>query len=225
LCCGLSSQERERTTFRYQYSVLQLEYSRNLLFRSGHQLEQVFQGLIDRTRRRLGVPELRTIFGRKHRPQRSRKDGATQIAVVVETPAYDLTVFKLHFGKLTLKAYSKGEHVLRFEAVAHHAASLGLGRVLARFPALVARLQGMLDRWLDSIGYLDRAFIADQTLEQLPAPAQLGQTRIGGIDLNRPRMRAVLAAVIACAQIPTGFRLGDLTAQVPQAGWRLGGHL
>jgi hypothetical protein len=223
LCFGLSSQEQERTAFRYQYSVLQLEYSRNLLFRSGYQLEQAFQGLIDRTRSRLGVPELRTIFGRKHRPQRNRKDGATQIAVVVETPAYDLTVFKLHFGKLTLKAYTKGEHALRFEAVVHHAATLGLGRVLARFPALVARLRGMLDRWLDTIGYLDRAFIADETLEQLPAPAQLGHTRIGGIDVNKPRMRAALAAAIACAQIPSGFNLGDFAAQVRQRSGGLAG--
>lgn len=214
LCFGLHTEEQARTNFRYQFAVLQLEYSRNLLFRSGRELDQVFQGLIDRTRSRLHVPELRTIFGRKRRPQGHRSDHATEIAVQVETPVYDLTVFKLHFGKLTLKAYTKGEQVLRFEAIVHHAATLGLGRVLPRFPDLVAHLQGMLDRWLDTIGYLDRAFIADTTLEQLPAPAQLGRTRIGGIDVNQPRMRAVLAAALACAQRPGGFRLGDLATQV-----------
>ncbi len=216
LCFGLSSDEQERTTFHYQFSVLQIEYSRNLLFRSGHQMEQVFQGLIDRTRSRLHMPQLRTIFGRKHRPHRHRGEETTRSAVQVETPAYDLTVFKLHWGQLTLKAYTKGDHVLRFEAIVHHAASLGLGRVLPRFPLLVARLQGMLDRWLDAIGYLDQVFIADETLEQLPAPAQLGHTRIGGIDVNQPRMRAVLAAALACGQMPTGFRLGDFAAQVRQ---------
>jgi hypothetical protein len=166
------------------------------------------------------VPHLRTLFGRKRRPQGHRGQPAPHIAVQVETPVYDLTVFKLHFGQLTLKAYTKGEQVLRFEAIVHHAATLGLGRVLPRFPALVAHLRGMLDRWLDTLGYLDRAFIADDTLEQLPAPAQLGRSRIGGIDVNQPRMRAVLAAAITCAQRPDGFRLGDLTTQVRQ---RLGG--
>jgi hypothetical protein len=39
---------------------------------------------------------------------------------VIETRSFDLTVFKVHFGFLTLKAYSKGEHVLRFEAVVHN---------------------------------------------------------------------------------------------------------
>jgi hypothetical protein len=214
LCFGLSTDEQERTNFLYQFAVLQIEYSRNLLFRCGHQMEQVFQGLIDRTRSRLGVPHLRTIFGRKHRPHRDHGEATTQVAVLVETPVYDLTVFKLHFGKLTLKAYTKGEHVLRFEAIVHHAATLGLGRILPRFPALVAHLRGMVDRWLATVQSVDRPFVADDTLDQLPAPSQLGHTRIGGIDVNKPRMRAVLAAALACAQIPSGFRLGDLATQV-----------
>ncbi len=53
--------------------------------------------------------------------------------VVLETPVYDLTVFKVHFGKLTLKAYTKGEHVLRFEVVVHNTKELRCGRVLTRF--------------------------------------------------------------------------------------------
>lgn len=83
-------------------------------------MEQIFQGLIDRTRSRLNVKKLKTIFGFKGRPHRDRKGKPPRVEVVVETPSYDLTIVKLHFGKLTLKAYTKGEHVLRFEAIAHN---------------------------------------------------------------------------------------------------------
>ncbi len=76
-------------------------------------MEQIFQGLIDRARARLNVKRLKTIFGVKARPHRDRKDKAPRLEVVVETPTYDLTIFKLHFGKLTLKAYTKGERALR----------------------------------------------------------------------------------------------------------------
>ena len=34
---------------------------------------------------------------------------------------YDLTIFKLFFGKLNLKAYTKGERVVRFEATISNA--------------------------------------------------------------------------------------------------------
>jgi hypothetical protein len=62
---------------------------------------------------------------------------------VLETPAWDLTVFKVHFGLLTLKGYTKGARVLRFEAITHNIRQLGCGRALERFPQIVARLAGM----------------------------------------------------------------------------------
>jgi hypothetical protein len=67
------------------------------------------------------------MFGAKRRPHRDGKDGPPRLAAVTETPVYDLTVFKLHFGKLALKAYTKGEHVLRFEAIAHNTSDLRTG--------------------------------------------------------------------------------------------------
>jgi hypothetical protein len=121
---------------------------------------------------------------------------------VVETPRYDLTLFKVHFGTLTLKAYAKGEHVLRFEAIVHNTKELGCGRVLARFPQIITRLQGMLERFLTTLDCVDAAFVADQTLDQLPLPSQVGSTRVGGVDLGRPRIRAALAAVLALAPHP-----------------------
>ena len=105
--------------------------------------------MIDRTRARLDVKRLKTIFGRKARPHRDRKGKAPRLEVVVETPAYDLTIFKLHFGKLTLKAYSKGEHILRFEAIVHNTKDLGCGRMLDRFPQIVIRLRQILEQFLE----------------------------------------------------------------------------
>ena len=80
--------------------MLPTEYSRNLLFKSGRQLNAAYQGLIDRTRRVLDVPRLKTIFGRKHRPRQTQaREG--RLEKIIERSVYDLTVFKVHFGKLT----------------------------------------------------------------------------------------------------------------------------
>lgn len=49
---------------------------------------------------------------------------------------------------------------------------------------------------------VDIGFIPDGTLDELPLPSQLGATRVGGIDLNKPRIRAVLAGVLALAPAP-----------------------
>jgi hypothetical protein len=215
LCFALGSDEQERTGFRYAYSVYQVEYSRNLLFHRGSQLEQVFQRLVDRTRARLDVAQVRTLFGAKRRPHWHWKGrSAPRVMAVVETLAYDLTVFKVHFGNLTLKAYTKGERVLRIEAVAHNTQELGCGRVVARFPSIVARLKGMLERFLTTLDCVDVAFISDQMLDQLPLPSRLGKTRLGGIDLNNWRTRTVLTAVLALGPSPTGFNVAQLRSKV-----------
>jgi len=213
LCFALDVEEQERTSFHYDYSIYQVEYSRNLLFIDGRQMEQVFQRMVDRTRARLDIPQLRTLFGAKRRP-RSRGKHRPRLAVVLETPTYDLTVFKVHFGKLTLKAYTKGERVLRFEVVVHNVRDLGCGRVVERFPQIVAQLSGMLERFLTTLDCVDAAFISDQWLDQLPLPSRLGKTRVGGIDLNNPRIWTTLTAIIALSPSPKGFSLSDLQAKV-----------
>src|SRR3954447_2651684 len=147
LCFGLGLDEQERSRFRYAYTVYQAEYSRNLLFRSGAEMDRVFGAILDRCRSRLDLATLRTLFGVKQRPRRRQgEEPSLSQAAVIERPRWDLTLFKAHFGLLTLKAYTKGEHVLRFEAIVHNTRVLRCGRALDKFPEISARLGGMADR-------------------------------------------------------------------------------
>jgi hypothetical protein len=192
-----------------------MEYSRNLLFSSGGQMDQVFQALIDRSRSRLDPDRVKTIFGDKKRPHSdTRKKNPTRWGVVVETPAYDVTIFKVHYGKMTLKIYSKGERVLRIEVIVHNTKAYRWGRSLPAFPEIVARLKSILERFLDALGCINACFVSDETLEQLPQPAQIGQTKVGGIDLNKLRIRRVAEAVLALSASPAGFIASDLARQV-----------
>jgi hypothetical protein len=192
-----------------------MEYSRNLLFQSGQQRDQVFQALIDRSRSPLDPDRVKTIFGDKKRPHRdTRKKNPTRWGVVVEKPDYDTTIFKVHYGKMTLKIYSKGEHVLRIEVIVHNTKAYRWGRSLPTFPEIVGRLKGIRERFLDAVGCINACFVSDQTLENLPRPAQIGQTKVGGIDLNKPRMRRVAEAVPALSASPAGFTASELATQI-----------
>lgn len=222
LCFGLSFEEQQRSGFRYSYSVYQVEYSRNLLFRNGSRLEQVFQGVIDRTRGMLNIKTVRTIFNRCIRRSR-RRESESRRECVVERPEYNLTIFKVHFGNLTLKMYSKGERVLRIEAIAHNAKDFNLGVALERFPEIVSKLLGLLERFLESLRCLDVGWISDDLLERLPEPCMQGRTRVGGIDVNKPRMRAALAAVIELSIAPNGFSAAEHAVRVRNSlGNRIG---
>ena len=215
VCFALDYDEQKHSRFSYDYSSYQIEYSRNLIFDVGGDMDQVFQALIDRSRAPLDLKTIKTILGYKHRPKyRRRATRSAEWQVAVERPTYDLTVFKLHCGKLTLKIYTKGERVLRIEAVAHNTRELKCGRALDKFPEVLSRLKAILQRFADALSCIDQCFIADDMLEQLPLAAQVGKTRVGGVDLNKGRMCHVVEAVIAFAPSPNGFTASQVAAQV-----------
>src|SRR5262244_3663977 len=161
VCFALDFDEQKRSGFRYQYSNYQIEYSRNLVFHVGGHMDQVFQALIDRSRAPLDLQTIKKILGYKHRPKyRRRAKRPAEWEVAVERPTYDLTIFKLHCGKLTLKIYTKGERVLRIEAVAHNTRELHCGRSLEMFPKVVSRLKAILERFADALSCIDQGLIA-----------------------------------------------------------------
>ena len=214
LCFALTLEEQERTNFRYSYSDYQLEYSRNLLFKRGRQMEELFNGVIDRVRAALDVKTIKTIFGAKRRPFRHKGKKQPRFEIVIERPAYHLTVLKIHFGKLTVKIYTKGERVLRVEVIIHNARALPCGCSLPRFPRIVEHSITILNRFLEVVHCVHRAFISGDTLDQLPKPSYVGRTRVGGIDLNKPRLRAVIEAVLGMAASPNGFKVADVADKV-----------
>ena len=71
--------------------------------------------------------------------------------------------------------------MLRFEAIAHNTAELRCRLMIDKFPDIVTELD-----------CVDTGFIADGVLDQLPTGSTLGHARVGGVDLNKPRMRNAL---------------------------------
>ena len=117
---------------------------------------------------------------------------------------------------MQLKAYTKGEHVLRFEATVHNAKELRCRRSLEYFDQIITMLAGMANRFATALDCADTGFLPDGLLDELPLPAQAGASRIAGIDLNKPRIRAALSAALALAPAPGGFTVAEHAARVRQ---------
>jgi hypothetical protein len=133
---------------------------------------------------------------------------------VIEKPQYGLAWFRIRFGRLQLKAYTKGEHVLRFEATVHNTKELRCRRSLDNFAQIITLLAGMADRFATTLDCADIGFLPDTVLDELPLPAQTGTGTIAGVDLNKPRIRAALSAALALAPAPGGFTVAEHAAKV-----------
>ena len=72
----------------------------------------------------------------------------------------------------------------------------------------------MAGRFATALDCADISFLADGALDELPLPSRLGATRTGGIDLNKPRIRAALSAALALAAAPHAFTVAEHAAKV-----------
>jgi DNA-binding transcriptional ArsR family regulator len=133
---------------------------------------------------------------------------------VLDQSAYDLTVFKVHFGPLTLKLYDKGARVLRIEAIVHNIKGLRCGRTVEKLPIMLVELQRMVIDFLNVVQAAHRSYLPDGVLDELLEPSQRGQRRLAGVDLQKPRMRNIGEAVLALAPKPGGFTVAELAAKV-----------
>ncbi|MEK9165835.1 MAG: hypothetical protein AAB525_03195 [Patescibacteria group bacterium] len=207
---GLDKEEQERSGFQYQYSIYQVEYSRNLLFKRGAQLDQMYQNLITLSRERIDIKKLKTIFGIKHRPH-NRRQKHSGFEIRIEKPDYNLTIFKIHFGKLTLKLYDKGERVLRAEVVVHNAKELKCKRSVSNFEEIVSKLRVIMNNFMDNLCYIHTSLLKDGSFEQLVNPSKTGEQRLAGVDINKRRTIAIMESVLSLAIKPNGYTANDIT--------------
>jgi hypothetical protein len=140
---------------------------------------------------------------------------------VIERPSYDLSVFKLHFGKWTLKIYDKGDRVLRVEIVAHNVKALHCRTGVERLPELLQKMRQHVAGFLNVVQAAHVSFLDEGAFDGLALPSHRGSKRLAGVDLNKSRMRTVAGALVALSPKPGGFTTADLALKVQEmASWK-----
>jgi len=178
-------------------------------------MDDVYQKIIDLTRGRLDIKRLKTIFGRKKRPYNHKSKGP-KLEVCIEKLDYNLTVFKIHFGRLTVKIYDKGERTLRAEVVVHNTKDLKCKRVIESFEEIVEKLETIMGSFLSNIDHAHIATINDGSFEEISQPTQTGKKRLAGIDFNKERTKQVASILLALSMKPGGFTSKNLSDEMNQ---------
>jgi hypothetical protein len=150
------------------------------------------------------------MMGRKNRPY-NRKQKRPGIEVRIEKPDYNLTIFKIHFGKITLKLYDKGERVLRAEVVVHNAKELKCKRSVSNFEEIVSKLSIIMNNFMDNLCYTHVSLLKDGSFKQLTSPSKKRAQRLAGVDINKNRTVAIMESVLALAIKPNGYTSKDIT--------------
>lgn len=209
----MDKKQQQATGIAYKFSIYQIEYSRNLLFKRGRQMDDVYQKIIDSTRGRLDIKRLKMIFGKSRRPY-NHKSTAPAPEVRIETPDYNMTIFKIHFGRLTVKLYDKGERTLRAEVVVHNTKDLKCKRGVESVGEIVEKLETIMRSFLSNLEYAHVATISQTGLEEISMPSQSGVNRLAGIDFHKARSKQVALVLLALSIKPGGFTSKDLAVEI-----------
>jgi len=125
-----------------------------------------------------------------------------------------MTIFKIHFGKLTVKLYDKGERTLRAEVVVHNAKDLKCKRSISSFSEIVQKLQDIMNSFMNNLLFAHVSILDDGSLKDLASPTNRGKTRLAGLDINKGRTQAVMETVLALSMKPCGYNICDVAAKM-----------
>jgi len=76
----------------------------------------------------------------------------------------------------------------------------------------------VFDRVMETVNCIDVSWVDDGSLDRLPTPSYVGRSRMAGIDINNPRIRAVMDAIVNLSANPHGFTAAEIANIVRSQG-------
>lgn len=204
-------EQKRKMSLSYRYSVSQIEYSHNLIFKEGVALNQLFERLSDQNRR-IGRPAtISMIFDKRITARYNGK-----LRTTLDTRNNVIPIIKSWYKKSFIKQYAKLNRVLRTEICLNDPYDLGIGRDLSNLAKIWQKLQQVTNRYLDALDTILLSFVDRGIAFALAETTVVGNRRIPGIKLDHRRLMAVLEAVEQYSNLVDGFTNQTLRKQVAQ---------
>lgn len=206
----------------YHWSLMQVEYATDLVFRSQATLQPLYEQLSRQAVLSVRAEQIATFLGHKITPQLAQEIGS-RFATRIEG-----TCIKHRFGKSSVKMYDKVGVVLRLETTSNDVSSFKhhrkvehrhgpATRALAPVKKTIYSLNDLRDillgcnrRYLAYLSALDDVSAGVRALDRLTRPRAVNGKTIKGVNFFNPVEQALLRALQRPAFNIAGIRRADL---------------
>jgi hypothetical protein len=206
----------------YHWSLMQVEYATDLVFRSQATLQPLYEQLSRQAVLSVRAEQIATFLGHKITPQLAQEIGS-RFATRIEG-----TCIKHRFGKSSVKMYDKFGVVLRLETTSNDVSSFKhhrkvehrhgpATRALAPVKKTIYSLNDLRDillgcnrRYLAYLSALDDVSAGVRALDRLTRPRAVNGKTIKGVNFFNPVEQALLRALQRPAFNIAGIRRADL---------------
>ena len=229
LCCPAAASLGQR----YHWSLMQVEYSTDLIFRSQADLQPLYESITRTAVHAVKADNVATFLSRRING-RSKDEVGNDYSVRIEG-----TRIKHHMGPASIKMYDKRSIVLRIETTIndvsffshHRKVEQRDGTSVFKLAPLKKSIYSLLDlqelmaaanrRYLEFISALDDTSPGTKALQKVSEPAEQNGRRYRGVNFFSPDDDRLLTALARGEFNISGLRSRDLQRLLPdkKPGW------
>ncbi|MGZ5473100.1 MAG: hypothetical protein ACXW31_05090 [Thermoanaerobaculia bacterium] len=203
-----SKKDRQAINLSRHYSVQQVEYCRNLIFRRNAPIHKLFERSCDIGLLRLVPDKITEIFGfRVHK----RLSGKLQ--TVLEKIDHGHHVLRACAKNAVFRMYEKYATFLRLEALSNNLKDFGLRKSLDHLPAIRKTLAAVTDRFAGFEAEALNVHVDFPLFQRLALPIVVGRTKVPGIKIHDTRMIRLMEVLLHAGTKVGGWR----TPQIREA--------
>jgi hypothetical protein len=202
LVLGPKFSKKDRSiSLRPHYSLNQVEYCRNFIFRRNFPIHKLFQRSAELGVFCLTADKIAQIFGvRKHKRLRGK------LHSMLEKLDHGHHVLRVYCKGLVARLYEKFSTYLRLEICVNRMHDLGLKKGLENLPALRDKLVEVTDRLAGLEAELLNVHVDFPLFQRLALPVSAAKSKIPGIKIHDTRMIRLMEVLLHGGPQLAGWR-------------------
>jgi len=203
-----SPADRQAINLTRHYSLQQVEYALNLVFRRNFPIHKLFERSCDIGLLRLTPDKITQIFGfRIHKRLRGK------LQSVLEKIEHGHHVFRTCGKSAVLRMYEKFATFLRLEVLSNQLKDFGLKKSLDNLDVVRQKLAAVTDSFAAFEAEALNVHVDFPLFQRLALPITSGRTRVPGIKIQDTRMIRLMEVLLHAGTKVGGWR----TAQIHEA--------
>jgi hypothetical protein len=203
-----SKKDRHAINLGRHYSLQQVEYCRNLIFRRNFPIHKLFERSCDLGLLRLSADRIAQVFGwRLHRRLRGK------LSSVLEKTEHGHHVLRAYAKNAVMRMYEKFSTFLRLEALSNNLTDFGLKKSLDNLDQVRHTLAAVTDRFAAFEAQALNVHVDFPLFQRLALPIPAGAGRVPGIKIHDTRVLRLMEVLLHAGTKVLGWR----TAEIHQA--------
>lgn len=191
LAAHFSARETKMLNLSRFYSISQIEYCRNFIFKRHFPIRKIFERSCELGLLILTSDKIAQIFG-----YRITKRLNGKLHTILDKMEHGHHVFRAYFKNAFIKQYEKLKTFLRNELVANNLKDFHLKKSLDNLGEVKEKFQEITDRFANFQAQLFNNHFDFNLISKLAQPVIVGKTKISGIQLHNKRLIRLMEALL-----------------------------